>query len=71
MNKKIRKLMEKAGFVFWGEEPWKPAGAIVDWSCDYDKEMKKFTELLVEDIANHFTYTTDDREQMLKRYLDK
>lgn len=71
MNKKIRKLMGKAGFVFWGDEPWKPAGAVVDWSCDYDKEMKKFTELLVEDIANHFAYTTDDREQMFKRYLDK
>ena len=71
MNKKIRKIMEKAGFVFWGDEPWKPDGAVVDWSCDYDRDMKKFVELLVEDIANRFVYTTDTREQMLSRYLDK
>lgn len=63
--------MKKAGFILWDKESWKPAGAVVDWSCDYDRDMKKFVELLVEDIANRFGYTTDIREQMLSRYLDK
>jgi hypothetical protein len=70
MNKKIKKLLNKAGFIFWGEEPWKPAGAVIDWSCEYDRDMELFVKLLVEDIATHFAYTVDDREQMLKRYLD-
>ena len=69
MNKKIKKLLDKAGFVFWGDEPWKPAGAVVDWSCSYDREMEKFVKLLINDMVDHFAYTQDDHEQMIKRYL--
>lgn len=46
MNERIRKLAEQAGFQFWEDEPWNP-GDIIDWSCRYDDEFKKFVELLI------------------------
>jgi hypothetical protein len=39
-------LAEQAGFVMWSDCDWKPKGATIDWSCDYDKELKKFTKLV-------------------------
>lgn len=51
MNERIRFLAEKAGFVFWGSEEWKPEGAVIDWSCDYSKEFELFSELLVKECA--------------------
>ena len=50
MNSKIKQLAEEAGFVLWGEEIWNPGDAI-DWSCDYDKELIKFVELIVKECA--------------------
>jgi hypothetical protein len=49
MNKKIRKLAEKAGFIFWKDEEWKPDGELIDWSCYYDNELVKFAELVRAD----------------------
>lgn len=49
MNEKIKQLAEKAGFYLWENEPWKPEGAVVDWSCDYDSELEKFAELIVRE----------------------
>lgn len=43
-----KKLVLSAGFLVWENETWKPTNSFIDWGCDYDGEMKKYTELLVE-----------------------
>jgi len=50
MNKQIKKLAKKAGFVLWGNETWNP-GDVIDWSCRYDDELTKYTELIVKECA--------------------
>lgn len=49
MNPVIKQLAEDAGFCFWEDESWKPHGAIIDWSADYDKEFQKYTDLLINE----------------------
>lgn len=52
---RMLQLAEQAGFVMWSDCEWKPAGATIDWSCDYDKELIKFTKLVEEEyerVAN-------------------
>lgn len=51
MNQRIKELAEQAGFSLWTNEAWKPNGAIVDWSCNYDRELEKFAELIVRECA--------------------
>ena len=60
MNEKIRELAEQAGFIFWENEQWKLKNATIDWSCDYDKELKTFAELIVRETLNEMG------EQMFK-----
>ena len=59
MNPRIKELAEDAGFCFWEDEDWKPHGAIIDWSAEYDKEFQKYTELLINECLdicqNHYT----------------
>jgi len=50
MNERFKELAEKAGFVLWGDETWNPGDAI-DWSCRYDNELVKYTELIVKECA--------------------
>ena len=45
MKKIVKELAKEAGFVFWENEEWKPKGATIDWSVDYDKELEKFFKL--------------------------
>lgn len=52
MNEKIKELSEKAGFLLWEDEPWKPEGAIVDWSSQYDGELERFAELIVRECID-------------------
>jgi hypothetical protein len=52
MNDKIKELAEKAGFVLWGTESWNP-GDTVDWSCRYDDELIKYTELIVNECMSY------------------
>lgn len=47
MNEKILSLVKKSGFHLWENEPWKPEGAVVDWSCNYDDELDKLTRLII------------------------
>jgi len=54
MNKRIQKLAEKAGFIFWKDEEWKPSGELIDWSCLYDNELVKFAELIRADERKKF-----------------
>jgi hypothetical protein len=51
MNKKIKKLAKKAGFVIWGDESWGPGKGNVDWSSNYDRELKKFAKLIRKEYA--------------------
>ena len=51
MSERIKELAEQAGFVMWADESWKPEGAIVDWSSDYDNELAKFAELIVKECV--------------------
>lgn len=50
MNSTIKRLAKKAGFCFWNGESWAPPNAEIDWSCIYDKEFQKYTELLLDEI---------------------
>lgn len=43
---KMLQLAEKAGFIMWSDETWKPKGATIDWACNYDKELRRFTKLV-------------------------
>ena len=54
MNPRIKELAEDAGFCFWEDEEWKPHGAIIDWSAEYDKEFQKYTELLINECISSF-----------------
>ena len=65
MNPRIKELAEDAGFCFWEDEDWKPHGAIIDWSAEYDKEFQKYTELLIEDIIK-LNYEDEFLSTMLK-----
>ena len=47
----MKELVEKAGFVLWADEAWKPEHAIVDWSSQYDNELQKLVELIIQECA--------------------
>jgi hypothetical protein len=49
MNEHVKRLAEQAGFCMWGSEAHRPEGATVDWSCDYDKELEEFYNLIIDD----------------------
>ena len=51
MNDIMKQLAEEAGFLLWEDEPWKPEGAIIDWSSNYDDVLEKYTELIVRESA--------------------
>lgn len=48
MKSEYKELAKQAGFIFWANEDWKPDDAVIDWSCDYDKELEKLIELVIE-----------------------
>jgi hypothetical protein len=63
MNKRIeriRELAEQAGFVLWyGAERRYRAGQIaVDWSSNYDDELEKFAELVIQDYLKRMIEDT-------------
>lgn len=47
MNKKIKSMLEQAGFVMWDGESWAPKGAVVDWNADYSVELTTFVHDLI------------------------
>lgn len=67
MNKDLVKFASDAGFMLWDDESWKPEGAIVDWSCDYDRELEKFAELIVIE-CNKICMSQADKRNILKRF---
>ncbi len=59
MNERIKELADQAGFSLWTDEAWKPEGAIIDWSCNYDLELEKFAELIVRECLNQIDKIRD------------
>jgi len=53
MNDIVKHLAEEAGFMMWENEPWKPDGAVIDWSANYDAELDKFAELVIRECAEY------------------
>jgi hypothetical protein len=51
MNYQIKQLAEEAGFLLWEDELWKPEGAIIDWSSNYDDVLDRYTELIVRECV--------------------
>jgi hypothetical protein len=51
MNERIKQLAEEAGFILWEDESWKPEGAFIDWSSNYDDVLDRYTELIVKECA--------------------
>ena len=67
MKDKVKQLAEQAGFVFWGDEEWKPKGQVIDWSSVYDKELEKFLDLAVREcigVVNKRYMGDNNREDM-------
>ena len=52
MNNQIKQLAEEAGFCFWSDESWKPAGAEIDWSSIYDEQFENFVALLKRELLD-------------------
>ena len=59
MNERIRQLAEQAGFVLWDDEMWGPGKGHVDWSTNYDDELVKYTNLVIQMCADHILDTSD------------
>lgn len=67
MNEKFKLLAEKSGFLLWEDEPWKPEGAIVDWSSQYDGELERFAEMIVKECAE-ICLEANDHENILRHF---
>jgi hypothetical protein len=48
MKQEYVKLLEDSGFILWGDEAWKPEGAVVDWATNYDNEIEKLIDSLLK-----------------------
>ena len=50
MNERIRELADQAGFIRFSpeEDPRTP----IDWSSDYEHELKRFAELIVKECLD-------------------
>ena len=70
MNKRIREIAEKAGFVFWENEEWGPGPDKIDWSADYEREFELFVELLVDEIID-VTTNQKLKQYYMKMFLEK
>ena len=58
---RMLQLAEQAGFVMWSKESdWKPKGATIDWACDYDKELAKFTKLVEAECSRPHEDKTEE-----------
>ena len=42
-------LLEKAGFVLWGDEEY--ATGIVDWASNYDNEVYNLINIVIDECA--------------------
>jgi len=74
MNKKTIELAKQAGFVFWEDEEWGPGSEYIDWSTDYDKELEKLVELIVQECAKSVqhikVWDTDLGEIIIEKFTE-
>lgn len=61
MKELTKQLAEKAGFIFWENESWKPEGEVIDWSTSYDNEMEKLVELVVKECIDIVPWTHETK----------
>ena len=65
----IKELVKEAGFCMWGDEKYKPDGAVVDWACEYDDELVRFYRLVrkqaVKDVIDSLMF---QHEQVKHRH---
>lgn len=66
----IVKIAEEVGFCIWNDEPWKPANATIDWSCDYDEELKAFYDK-VWDMAFEHGYAAGKDDAKFEQSVEK
>ncbi len=61
MNKNVRKIAKKSGFVFYSknENPEMP----IDWSSDYSKEFEVFSEKLLKQFAKNLNNKIGSKEK--------
>lgn len=47
-KKTLKKLAKKAGFIFWGDESYRPDDMLlgIDWSSDYDDSLVELARLI-------------------------
>lgn len=69
MNERLRELADQAGFIRFSpeEDPRTP----IDWSSDYEHELKRFAELIVLESANFLKDVLDDHfaaEQLAEHF---
>ena len=58
---RMLQLAEQAGFIIWSKDcEWKPKGATIDWSCDYDKELRKFAKLVEAECSRPYEGKTEE-----------
>lgn len=62
MNEHVKRLADRAGFMFWGDEDWRPQGAEIDWSAQYDQEFDAYTQALICEVVNLERSGTDALE---------
>lgn len=62
LNRKLRKIAKKAGFIFWSDELYGPGKNYIDWGSVYDAEMVNFANLLIEKCAKLADDGKDIRE---------
>ena len=53
LEPEIRKLAKKAGFILWDDSDLGPGKDHIDWSCEYDEELTKFTKLIQKRLKKH------------------
>ena len=72
MNDEFHKLVAQAGFELWADEDWRPKNALVDWSCNYDKELQRFAQLIVRECARvslRLSHRDDDMGDIIARNI--
>lgn len=48
MNERIKQIAEQSGFIPWSDEPWRPDDVVFDWSSNYDEELEKFADNIIQ-----------------------
>ena len=73
MNQHYRRIANDSGFVFWDDEEWKPADAIVENTeimskieNDYQKKKRESTDLEERKMKESYKSFGDDKKKKKK-----